>query len=58
MRSGQAIVKVILETGYLSDAEIVFFLYCLSLLADFVETSTGFAGTGATFIMSLDEENS
>ena len=47
--SGQAIVKVILETGYLSNYEIVF-ASLLSVIAGahFVKTSTGFAGTGAT----------
>ena len=46
---GQAIVKVILETGYLSDTEIVF-SSLLSVIAGahFVKTSSGFAGTGAT----------
>ena len=46
---GQAIVKVILETGYLSNTEIVF-SSLLSVIAgaQFVKTSTGFSGSGAT----------
>ena len=47
--SGRATVKVILETGSLNPAEVV---QAASLAkqagADFVKTSTGFAGSGAT----------
>ena len=47
--AGLALVKVILETGYLTDSEII----AASLLsamagARFVKTSTGFSGSGAT----------
>ena len=47
--AGGATVKVILETGELSDIEIA---HCVEAArragADFVKTSTGFAGSGAT----------
>ena len=44
-----AIIKVILETGYLTDVEIIFSSLIASIAgADFVKTSTGFAGSGAT----------
>ncbi|MGQ9367224.1 deoxyribose-phosphate aldolase [Azospirillum sp. ST 5-10] len=46
---GDALLKVIIETGLLSDAEKV--LACRlaqEATADFVKTSTGFAGGGAT----------
>ena len=45
----QSIVKVILETGYLSDSEIIFSSLLAAIAgADFVKTSTGFSGSGAT----------
>ena len=44
----QAILKVIIETAYLSDNEIaVASKLCADAGADFVKTSTGFAPTGA-----------
>lgn len=44
----QKILKVIIETAYLSDEEIVSACrMCADAGADFVKTSTGFAGTGA-----------
>ena len=47
--SGAAAVKVILETGYLTDSEIIA-ASILSVMAGarFVKTSTGFSGSGAT----------
>ena len=46
---GAAAVKVILETGYLTDSEIIA-ASILSVMAGarFVKTSTGFSGSGAT----------
>ncbi len=45
----QKIIKIIIETAYLSDAEIVEACeMCLDAGADFVKTSTGFAKGGAT----------
>jgi deoxyribose-phosphate aldolase len=45
----QKLIKVIIETAYLSDAEIVEACkLCADAGADFVKTSTGFAGAGAT----------
>lgn len=45
----QKILKVIIETAYLSDAEIVEgSKLCADAGADFVKTSTGFAPSGAT----------
>ncbi len=45
----QKILKVILETAYLSDGEIVEACkLCVDAGADFVKTSTGFAPAGAT----------
>ena len=47
--SGSAKVKVILETGYLSDSEIIAASILSTMAgASFVKTSTGFSGTGAT----------
>ena len=47
--SGVAKVKVILETGYLSDYEIISASILSTMAgASFVKTSTGFSGTGAT----------
>ena len=46
---GNAKVKVILETGYLSDSEIIAASILSTMAgASFVKTSTGFSGTGAT----------
>lgn len=50
VHAGGAILKVIIETSLLTDAEKV--LACRASMtagADFVKTSTGFAGGGATF---------
>lgn len=45
----QKILKVIIETAYLSDAEIVEACkLCVDTGADYVKTSTGFAPAGAT----------
>lgn len=45
----ERILKVIIETAYLADAEIeVACKLCADAGADFVKTSTGFAPTGAT----------
>lgn len=47
---GEAVLKVIIETCYLTDAEIVRASQaCLEAGADFVKTSTGFGTGGATF---------
>lgn len=47
--SGLALVKVILETGYLTDSEIIAASMLSSMAgAQFVKTSTGFSGSGAT----------
>lgn len=47
--SGKAIVKVILETCLLNDAQIVDACHCaMKAGADFVKTSTGFSTGGAT----------
>lgn len=44
-----AMMKVILETAYLSDEEIITATkLCVAAGTDFVKTSTGFAGGGAT----------
>lgn len=44
----QAILKVIIETAYLSDEEIIeASKLCADAGADYVKTSTGFAGSGA-----------
>ncbi|MTI29697.1 deoxyribose-phosphate aldolase [Xanthovirga aplysinae] len=44
----QALLKVIIETAYLNDEEIkMLSLLCQEAGADFVKTSTGFAGQGA-----------
>lgn len=44
----QALLKVIIETAYLSDAEIIEACkLCADAGADFVKTSTGFASSGA-----------
>jgi deoxyribose-phosphate aldolase len=49
MAAGEHVVKVILETAYLSDAEIVAGSEAAERAgAAFVKTSTGFAGGGAT----------
>ena len=46
---GRALVKVILETAYLDEAQkIAVCRLCREAGADFVKTSTGFAATGAT----------
>jgi len=48
-KSGKALVKVILENAYLTDAEKVKACQlCEEAGADFVKTSTGFAPSGAT----------
>ncbi len=45
----EVLLKVIIETAYLSDTEIVkACTLCADAGADFVKTSTGFAGTGAS----------
>lgn len=47
--SGPALVKVILETSMLTDEEKVIACYLADLAgADYVKTSTGFGGGGAT----------
>lgn len=47
---GEAVLKVIIETCYLTDAEIVRASQaCVEAGADFVKTSTGFGTGGATF---------
>jgi deoxyribose-phosphate aldolase len=47
--AGQSIVKVILETGYLDEAQIAHACeLCLGSGADFVKTSTGFGPRGAS----------
>ena len=47
--NAQAIVKVILETSLLTDAtKILACKICVEAGADFVKTSTGFSGGGAT----------
>ena len=47
--SGLALVKVILETGYLTDSEVIAAALLSTMAgADFVKTSTGFAGSGAS----------
>src|SRR5690606_13653615 len=47
--AGDRIVKVILETPYLTDEEIVRGSLLVKVAgADFVKTATGFAGGGAT----------
>lgn len=44
----EKLLKVIIETAYLSDAEIMkACTWCQDAGVDFVKTSTGFAGTGA-----------
>lgn len=46
---GRALVKVILETAYLDEAQtIAVCRICREVGADFVKTSTGFAASGAT----------
>lgn len=48
VHDNQKILKVIIETAYLSDEEIVAASkMCADAGADFVKTSTGFAGAGA-----------
>ena len=45
----QALLKMIIETAYLSEVEIIEVCkMCADAGADFVKTSTGFAPTGAT----------
>ena len=47
---GEAVLKVIIETSYLTDEEIVkASQMVVASGADFVKTSTGFGGGGATF---------
>lgn len=47
--NGRALVKVILETAYLNEAQkIAVCRICREVGADFVKTSTGFAATSAT----------
>jgi deoxyribose-phosphate aldolase len=49
IHSGNGLMKVIVETAYLSDEEIVkAAVLCQDAGTDFVKTSTGFASEGAT----------